>query len=461
MNRVFVIVLALMTTLLRQSQAMDWPRFRGPNGSGISPARNLPIEFGPTNNLAWKAEGPTGTSSPVVTQGRVFLTGFEGETLSTWCTDLRSGQRLWQRQIKSTRLERKSKPNDAASSTPTTDGTNVYVLFSGFGLVTYSLNGEERWRKPLGPFNPPHGMASSPILAQGNLIVVADQVSGSHIAAFDIASGTEKWRTPRGNFVGGYATPLLVGGDVVVSGPVEMLAYAVATGERRWSVPRMGVMPVSSPISHADRIFAYNDAVPPFESLAREMKGDRNGDGKLEPDEFPDPSFKEAVLAIDRNYGNGDGAIDQKEWDGALRLMNTMNAFVGARIDGAQATELWRTTKMLANAASPLLYENILYLVRNGGILSAVDPGNGEVLRQERVPGFEGTVFASPVAADGKVYVANASGKIAVIAAGPELHTLQVNDLHDNCYATPALVEETMLVRSEHALWAFRKKGKP
>src|SRR5262249_22065926 len=107
---------------------------------------------------------------------------------------------------------------------------------------------------------------------------------------------------------------------------------------------------------------------------------------------------------------------------------------------------------------SPLLYQNTLYLVRNGGIVSAVDPANGEVLRQERVSGFEGIVFASPVAADGKIYVANASGKLAVIAAGRELRTLQVNDLRDNCYATPALVDEMILVRSEHSLWAFRKE---
>src|SRR5262245_37130201 len=152
----------------------------------------------------------------------------------------------------------------------------------------------------------------------------------------------------------------------------------------------MGVLPAGSPVSSGNRIFAYNDAVPPFESLVRELKGDRNGDGKLEPNEFPDPSFKEAVLAIDRAYGNGDGAVDQKEWDTALRLMNTMNAFVGVRVEEIYATELWRSTKFLADAASPLLYREVLYLVRNGGILSSVDPGTGDVIRQERLPDFLG-----------------------------------------------------------------------
>ena len=157
-------------------------------------------------------------------------------------------------------------------------------------------------------------------------------------------------------------------------------------------------MPVASPICNGKCIFAYNDAVPPFESLAHELKGDRNGDGKLEPDEFPDPSFKEAVLAIDRNYGNGDGAVDQKEWDGALRLMNTMNTCVAAQIEDNQPTELWRTSKLLSDSASPLLYQDILYLIRNGGILSALDCKTGKILSQERVPGLEGMIFASPVA---------------------------------------------------------------
>jgi outer membrane protein assembly factor BamB len=441
--------------------ASDWPRFRGPNGSGVSDAKNLPVEFGSDTNLAWKVEAPAGLSSPVVIDSRVYLTGFNGAHRLTLCFDLKSGQRLWERGVESARSERKSKPNDAAASTPVIDKTGVYAFFSEFGLVAYSLTGEERWRKPLGPFNPPHGMASSPILAGGSVIVLADQVADSHIAAFDAHSGKEKWRTPRGDYVGGYSTPVLMGGDdVVVSGPIEMIAYSAATGERRWSVPRMGVMPVSSPVCEGNRLFAYNDAVPPFESMAREMKRDRNGDGRLEPDEFPDPSFKEAVRGIDRAYGNGDGAIDQKEWDGALRLMNTLNAFVAVRWDGTKPAEEWRNTKFLSDAASPLLYRGVLFLIKNGGILSSVDPATGAVIRQERVPDFPGNVFASPVAAEGKVFLLNAAGKVAVISADREWRTLRVNDLGEAAYATPAIVEEMILIRSERTLWAFRQNEK-
>jgi outer membrane protein assembly factor BamB len=442
--------------MTRASEIVDWPRFRGPNGSGVSKVRNLPVEFGPSTNRSWKVPTPAGSSSPVAVNDRVFVTGYDGDERLTICFDLRNGRRVWEQKLHAARSDRKTKPNDPASSTPATDGANLYVFFSEFGLLAYSMQGEEVWRKALGPFSAPHGMASSPIVVHGNVVLLVDQVSGSHIVAFDAASGTQKWRTVRGDFVGGYTTPILVQNDIVVSGPIEMIGYSAQTGEARWSVPRMGVMPISSPVSDGHRIFAHNDAVPPFESLSRELKGDRNGDEKLTPEEFPDPSFKEAVLALDRNYGDGDGAVNRQEWDGALRLLTTMNSFVAVNVDNSEPREMWRTTKILANAASPLLYLNVLYLVRNGAILTSVNPENGEVFKQERVAGMENPIFASPVAGAGKIYIVNESGKIGVIEAGPDWRVLKINDLQEKCYATPALLDGTILVRGEYSLSSFR-----
>jgi len=434
----------------------NWPRFRGPNGSGVSESRGLPVEFGPGTNLAWRTAVPAGHSSPVVWENRVFLTGYEETRCIVVCLDRKSGKRVWERTVEATRVERKSKPNDAASSTPAVDATGVYALFSGFGLVTFSQDGQERWRRPLDPFTPPHGMASSPVLAAGAVVVVADQVSDSYLAAFEAASGKPKWKTPRPNLVGGYATPVLHGSDILTSGPMEMVAYAADTGARRWSIPKMGVMPVASPICVGDRIYAYNDAVPPYEQLAGQMKADRNGDGKISPDEFPDPSFKEAVRAIDRVYGNGDGAVDREEWDGALKLMRTMNSLVAVDLEGEQSKERWRTSKLLTDAASPVLYRGLLYLVKNGGLLATVDPESGEILRQDRIPGIEGSIFASPVAVDGKLFILNESGKLAVLQAGRDWRVLAVNDLAENCYATPAIADGVIVVRSERDLWAFQ-----
>src|SRR5690242_64770 len=132
--------------------AGDWPRFRGPNGSGVSEARGLPVEFGLTKKLIWKVDAPAGNSSPIIANDRVFLTGYKEDQRLVRCFNRKNGAQLWERSIGATRIERKSEPNDAASSTPVTDGRNLYALFSGFGLVSYALDGSERWRTPLEPF---------------------------------------------------------------------------------------------------------------------------------------------------------------------------------------------------------------------------------------------------------------------------------------------------------------------
>jgi outer membrane protein assembly factor BamB len=448
--------------LSAKASGEDWPRFRGPNGSGIAAARGLPIHFGPETNLAWRTAVPAGNSSPIVLADRVYLTGHEENRRLVCCLDLKNGRRLWERRIEATRTERKSEPNDPASSTAVSDGRKVYALFSAFGLLAYSADGRELWRTPLGPFTQPHGMASSPVLADDAVIVVADQIQDSFVAAFDKATGRQKWRTPRPSFVGGYSTPVVRGNEILVSGPGELTAYSTKAGARLWSAPKMGVMPIGSAVCEGERIFVNNDAVPPFQALARDMKADRNGDGKITPDEFPDPSFKEAVVAMDRAYGNGDGAIDEAEWDGALKLMRTLNALVAVRVEQSQPKELWRITRKLADAASPLFHENILYLVKDGGLLTAVDSETGQILWQERLPGAGGRVFASPVAGDGKLYLVDESGTVCVIKTGREFQVLATNKLNDNCYATPALVKQTVLVRSKHSLWAFREiKTKP
>src|SRR6185437_4523527 len=169
--------------------AAGWTRFRGPDGSGVSDTRGFPGTFGPGTNLLWRAKVPAGNSSPVVANGRVILAGYEGSRRTLSCLDGNSGARLWENSIEATRVERKTEPNDPASSTPVTDGRNVYVLFSGFGLISYSMDGGERWRTPLEPFNQPRGMSSSPILAEDLIVVLADQVTDSHIAACETSTG--------------------------------------------------------------------------------------------------------------------------------------------------------------------------------------------------------------------------------------------------------------------------------
>jgi outer membrane protein assembly factor BamB len=134
--------------------AADWPRFRGPNGSGVDASSSgLPVEFGPSAGVAWKAAVPFGRSSPIVAGGRVFLTATERDRLVTMCFDARSGHLLWRRELKPERTHKFFRANDPASPTPAADDDSVYVFFPDFGLISYTFSGSERWRHPLGPFD--------------------------------------------------------------------------------------------------------------------------------------------------------------------------------------------------------------------------------------------------------------------------------------------------------------------
>ena len=443
----------------------EWPRFRGPNGSGVSQAAGLPVEFGPKKNLIWRVSPPPGGSSPIVARSRLFLTGYDDKRLLTSCFNALTGKLLWRREVERSRTDRRTAPNDAATPSPVTDGDNVYVLFPDFGLLSYAADGRERWRVPLPSFNPPHGMATSPILAGDNVILAADQVSGSFVAAFRASDGKLAWKKPRPALVGGYSTPIVyetpgATPQVLVSSPLELAAYSSATGEKLWSADRMGVMPISGPVIGNDLVFVNNAAVPPFHDLAITFKADKNQDGRLTPEEFPDPAFREAVLSIDRVYGNGDGAIDAPEWNGALKLMQGMNALVALRpgaLVAQESRERWRVTKGLPDVPSPLFYKDVLYLVKDGGIMTALDPKTGAVLKQTRLQGALDKFFASPVAADGKIYLTSESGKIAVVTASPELNLLAVNDLGEECHATPAIANAGIYVRTREALYFFAK----
>ena len=168
--------------------AGDWPQYRGPGGMGIVETP-LPVELGPDKNVAWKTAVPNGGSSPVLTEDRIFLTAYEDEKLYVLCLDRADGRILWRREVPRPRKEVFNKTHGPASPTPVTDGENVYAFFGDFGLISFGRDGQERWRLPLGPFANINGHGSSPILADGMLILVVDQNDNSYLMAVDPGIG--------------------------------------------------------------------------------------------------------------------------------------------------------------------------------------------------------------------------------------------------------------------------------
>ena len=146
---------SLVLAISSLAHAADWPMFRGPNASGVSEAKNLPVEFGPDKNLIWKTDLPPGHSSPVISANRIFLTAVDAEKLFVFCLERESGKILWRREVPRPRKQELHKSNSAASPSIATDGRNVFAFFTDFGLVSYGPDGEERWRMPLGPLQQP------------------------------------------------------------------------------------------------------------------------------------------------------------------------------------------------------------------------------------------------------------------------------------------------------------------
>lgn len=449
--------------------AADWPGFRGPNGSGVATDESVPVELGTEKNLVWRRELAQGTSSPIVVGNRLYLTALDAEELAVFCLDAATGDTIWRRIAPRPRREKFHPNHGPATPTPVSDGDNIYVFFPEFGLLSLTADGEERWKAPLGPFTSVQGMASSPVVADGKVVVLADQTVGAYIAAFDSATGKQIWKQERPtNFLGSYSTPVIYrpeGGpvQVIASGSVELTSYQLETGEKLWwnqgwlapaSVPALGdgFVYVSEPL---------NQSPPPFTSMG---PMDKDKDGALSIDEVSSVSGLEFLIGdIDRKYGNGDGKADADEWKKAFEAFRDAGGLAAiplggkGRVDAAKAA--WRYGKSLPYLASALLYEGVIYTVREGGIVLALDAKTGDVLKQGRLRDAMEDYYASPVAADGKIYFSSREGKISVVSAGADWEVMSTTDLKERLQATPAISGGRLYVRTDAALYCFGAKG--
>ena len=463
-------VLIFLISIICPAANSEWPQFRGPNGSGIADAQGLPVQFGPEENLIWRTELPPGFSSPVVTAKQIFVRAYDGPILWTVCLDRATGREMWRR--KSPRiLEKEPKgPNSPVSPSPASDGENVYSFFEAFGLVSYTPDGAERWKLELGPFNVPYGLGASPVISGSTLLLLCDQDTGSFLLALDKDTGQERWRVERPQATHGFASPVIYepeGGSrqVIVSGSFQLTGYALDTGERIWWVNGMAWQAKSMPVVGDGVIYVHSwmaspaelgfpSRVPPFEEMLAENDADK--DGKLSKDETPDKELVKYWFLFDLDK---DGYLTAFDWDGFRSRTDAKNGLYAIRPRGtgditAEAV-LWRHEKSLPNIPSPLLYNGVLYVLKEGGILTALDPKDGSVLKQGRVEGAVDGYFASPVAADGKIITLSKEGKAAVLKAGGEWKVLQVNDLGEECWATPAIAGDRIFLRTQEALYSF------
>jgi outer membrane protein assembly factor BamB len=446
----------------------DWPQFRGPGSSGVSKSlSSLPTRVGPSENVVWKQKLPTGHSSPAIHDGRVFLTGVDGEELVTMALDANTGEILWKQPAPHETKEKFHTTGSLAQSSPAADAEVVISFFGSSGLHCYSRTGQLLWSRRMGPFRNDFGAGSSPIIEGNHVILVQDHDEDSFIAAYDKTSGRELWRKPRPEFLRNYATPIIWTVDgrkqVVVLATLKITAYDLESGDEIWTCGGVSRIINMTPVIGDDNtLYAAcfspgndtDDRVVPL-TIEQLFAADADKNGSIEEPEFPDHPFRGRFSQLDRNK---DGHLTQAEYAVTSRPhiegRNVVLAITpGGKGDITTTHVRWEHLKQIPYCPSPLYFKDSLLMVKNGGIMTVLDTTNGKVRHQKRLRATA-DYFASPVAGDGKVFLINVNGDLTVLSADTfeELHTTA---FEADAHATPAIANGRLYVRAGESLYCF------
>ena len=464
-------VLAVVTTHLSAAEAW-WPQFRGVNCSGVSDTAHPPAVFGPGTNELWKVAVPSGMSSPVVWNDRIFLTVFDAGKLEVHAYARKDGRRLWKGSVPAVKLEEfHSTEGSPAASSCATDGERVVSYFGSYGLICHSMAGKELWRHPLplaetaGGF----GTGGSPTLAGGLVVLNRDMLKGCSLLAVDLKTGKKVWETMRPDVMQSYGSAIVWNHDsikeIVMSGSLKLKAYDIKTGAERWSLKGMPSFTCTTAVEGDGLLFFAgwspgkgDNPMPSFEQMAANF--DKNKDGAITPDEVKGTSLETFFRAQDIN---GDGKLTAEDTDAMKTMMSKgENVLLAVRPGGkgelGEAQVAWKQTRGLPYVPSPLFYKGHIYLVKDGGMVSCYHAKTGAIAYQQERLNALGNYYASPVAADDLIIVASLDGKLTVFAADGAAPKIRHQvDFKERIAATPALVENNVYVRTPTSLYSFAK----
>ena len=428
------------------NSAGSWPSFRGPHASGIAEGQNLPDEWNPKtgNNILWRTQIPgLAHSSPVVWGNTVFVTsaissdpkanfrpGLYGDgdaskdrTVHRWVVyaiDKVTGKIAWERvAYQGAPIEKRHIKATYANSTPATDGRIVVAWFGSQGVYAYDVNGTFLWkvdlgRIDLGAYDIPTfewGSASSPIIWNDLVILQCDTQTDSFIIALNAKSGKTVWKTNRDE-IPSWGTPTIAstskGVELIANASNYIRGYDPRTGTELWRLGGSSKITAPTPIFADDVLVVASGRGPerPIFVIKAGAKGD---------------------LTLPAGKTNSDSVV-------------------------------WSKTGRGSYMPTPLIYKGVLYVLSNNGLFDAYDLKTGEELYRQRLPTVGSGFSASPVAADGKIYLSNEDGEILVVNAGPKFAHLTTNSMGELIMATPAISEGVMYVRSSSSLFAIARK---
>jgi len=445
--------------------------FRRDGGVADDDKRSLPEQFDSKKGFLWRQELPRGNSTPCVHGDFVFLTTHQDQELATVCLDRLTGKVRWKRVIPTSKLEPFHRVGSPASCTPACDGKRVYTFFGSYGLLCYDLDGKPLWERPLGPFQNEFGASSSPILVDGKVILNEDHDINSFLIAIDQKTGDRVWKVARDEFARSYSTPIIweAGGSkqLVVAGALQLVGYDLKDGSKRWWINGLARIVNPTPVKAEGMLYVASWTLGGGESgrismepwpVARQ-KWDKNDDGKIVQAELPKGPVLRRFFRIDLNQ---DGGLDESEWTKHARLFElAQNSIMAVRPGGTgnltKTNVVWRYRRELPNCPSPLAYRGVIYTVKNGGIVTSLDTQRGQLLKRGRIRG-QSDYYASPVAGDGKVYLAGEQGMVTVLQAAPKWKILSSHDFGERIMATPVIADGSIYLRTDVALYCFRER---
>ena len=427
------------------AHAQNWPQFRGPGATGVTEGQPKAVKFDASTslNVRWKTPIPgLSHASPVVWGNKVFVVtavsagkdetrfGLFGDVApvkddpkhawKVYALDKATGKILWEQTASEGIPKVKRHPKSShAASTPATDGKYLVVNFGSEGLFVYNLDGKLMWKTDLGVLDAgwfydvdyQWEYGSSPIIYKNLVIVQADIQKGSFIAAYDLKTGKQVWKTMRDE-LSSWGTPTVYEGpqraELITNGTKAIRGYDPATGKELWHLGPMSEITTPTPFVALDLIFVTS-GYPPIQPIYAIKPG-----------------------------GNGDLTLPQ----------------------GKESSDFiaWSKQRGGPYMPTPIVYGELLYTCSNQGVLTAYNAKTGERVYQERLGGTGGAFTASPVASDGKIFLSSEDGDVFVVKAGPKYELLAKNPVGEVMMATPAISDGLLIVRTVTNLYAFGEK---
>lgn len=484
MSARFLVFIALVATCpITAVAAEPSVYFRSDSGVAADDRRALVEEVESDDVVRWRTPLGSGHSSPCVCGERIFLTTFVDGKLATVGLDRATGKVLWTQPAPHDRVEPFHTSGSPAVSTPACDGARVVSFFGSYGLLCYDLDGKLLWQMPMGPFQDEFGSGSSPVLVDGRVLLNEDHDRDNFLLCLDAATGKTLWRTAREGTTRSYATPVVAEfgrasnngataktKQVIVAGALQLTSYDFATGKLLWTVDGLARIVNTTPVVVGDMLYVStwspggdNDArigMEPWDTALAQW--DKNDDKLLTREECNNPEVLDRFYRIDLDQSQ---KLDEAEWVKYARVFelarNSVMALRASDVPGNPPRLVWQQDKNIPYVPSPLVYRGVVYLIKDGGILSALAADDGRALKVGRVPGA-GKFFASPVAGDGKVYLLSDAGNLNVVkAASTEgdapWEASSSRSFGERAVATPALIDGRIYLRTEAALYCVGK----